>query len=116
MNIRAAQLLRQPSRSGCLHQGGRPEDRSTVQRLVLSSHMAGHDAAAVQEPMTIATCPASSRHARLIEKNSAEMAFVRENLILQRQEGTARSTALDRGKRFCRAISCARRCFFTVSG
>jgi hypothetical protein len=56
------------------------------------------------------------RQPRLVVEDAAEMLLVREHLVLQRQEGAAGIDQVHAGKRFSKAISCARRCFFTVIG
>ena len=59
---------------------------------------------------------ARRRHARLIVEDAAEMLAVGKHLGLMRQIGAAGIDEIDAGQRFSAAISCARRCFFTVIG
>ena len=56
------------------------------------------------------------RQARLVEEDPAEVIAVGEDLRLKRQEGATRVDEVDAGQPVLAATSCARRCFFTVSG
>jgi hypothetical protein len=53
---------------------------------------------------------------RLVVEDAAEVLAVGEDLVLQRQERAAGVDQVDARQPVLRAISCARRCFFTVIG
>ena len=117
MDIGTAELLRGDDLAGRgLHQR-RPaeEDGAWLRTMMLSSDIAGTGAAACTSPSRSrsAECPAttSGPGCRRCGRNAAR----RKDLVLQRQEGAAGST-VDAGRVFCRAMSWARRCFFTVIG
>jgi hypothetical protein len=55
-------------------------------------------------------------HLRLVVEDAPEVFLVREHLVLQGQEGAAGIHQVDAGQVVFRAISWARRCFFTVIG
>jgi hypothetical protein len=55
-------------------------------------------------------------HARLVVEDAPEVVAVGEHLVLHGQEGAAGVDEVDAGQAFSSAISCARRCFFTVIG
>ena len=100
--------------------GGPPMKIVPVPRtMIVSSLIAGTYAPpAVQEPITAAICGIPlRRHPRLVEEDPAEVLAVGEDLGLQRQERAAGVDEVEaRAAGSARATSCARRCFFTVSG
>ena len=59
---------------------------------------------------------ARRRQRRLVVEDPAEVLAIGKDLVLGGRNAPPLSTRYMHGSRFSRAISCARRCFFTVSG